>query len=67
LLADLIVIDGDPRENVRLSRNVDLVMVNGRLYDAATLEQIEPERKPLPAGPFLETLVDDIGDGCLFH
>jgi imidazolonepropionase-like amidohydrolase len=67
LLADLIVIDGDPRENVRLSRTVDLVMVNGRLSDAATLEQIEPERRPLPAGPFLETVVDDIGDGCLFH
>ena len=39
-LADLIVIDGNPLEDLHLSANVWQVMVNGRLYDAATMNQI---------------------------
>ncbi|MEW5795293.1 MAG: amidohydrolase family protein [Candidatus Zixiibacteriota bacterium] len=66
LLADLIVIDGDPTLDIRLSENVLYTMFNGRLYDAATLEQLEPERKPLPAGPNLENVVgEDIGHSCV--
>lgn len=29
------------------------------LYDALTLEQLEPRRKPLPRGPNLEGLIGD--------
>ncbi len=39
-LADVIVIDGNPLENIRLSENVSYTMVNGRLYEAATMNQI---------------------------
>lgn len=39
-LADLIVIDGNPLENLRDTENVLYTMVNGRLYDAATLNEI---------------------------
>ncbi|HSR54417.1 MAG TPA: amidohydrolase family protein [Acidobacteriota bacterium] len=39
-LADLILIDGNPLQDIRTSENVDLVMVNGRLYDALTLDQV---------------------------
>jgi imidazolonepropionase-like amidohydrolase len=39
-LADLIVIDGDPLEDLRVSERVTYTMVNGRLYDAATMNQI---------------------------
>lgn len=39
-LADVIVIDGNPLENIRLSERVLYTMANGRLYDAATMDQI---------------------------
>ena len=49
-LADLVVLDRNPLENIRNSDSVRLVMVNGRLYDAATLNELgnHPRvRKPL--------------------
>ena len=39
-LADVIVIDGDPLQDIRVSENVAYTMVNGRLYDAATMNQV---------------------------
>lgn len=39
-LADLIVIDGNPLENIQESENVEMTMVNGRLYDAATMNEV---------------------------
>lgn len=39
-LADLIVLDKNPLENIRNSESVRYTMVNGRLYDAATLDEI---------------------------
>ncbi len=66
LLADIIVIDGDPLNDIRQSENVLYVMINGRLYDARTLEQLEPERKPLGKGPNLEgVLGSDVSTDCL--
>lgn len=49
-LADLVVLDHDPLENVRNSETVRYVMVNGRLYDAATLAQLgnHPASAPEP-------------------
>lgn len=38
-LADLVVIDGDVTKNIRVSDKITHVMLNGRLYDAATLEE----------------------------
>jgi imidazolonepropionase-like amidohydrolase len=38
-LADVTVIDGDPLTDIRASEKVSWVMVNGRLYDAATLNE----------------------------
>ena len=49
-LADLFVVDGDVLENIRLSENVAYTMLNGRLYDAANMNQLAPEeleRAPL--------------------
>ncbi len=39
-LADLIVLDQDPLENIRNTEHVSRVMVNGRLYDAWTMNEI---------------------------
>ncbi len=39
-LADLIVLDGNPLQDLKHSRSVRYTMVNGRLYDAATLNEV---------------------------
>ena len=41
-LADLIVLDRNPLENIKNSESVAMVMLNGRLYDARTLNEIGP-------------------------
>jgi len=41
-LADLFVVDGNPLENLRQSENVVYTMINGRLYDAKTMDQVAP-------------------------
>ena len=48
-LADLAILSANPLDNLRDSERVDWVMVNGRLYDAATMHQVgnhPAERKP---------------------
>ncbi len=39
-LADLIVLDKNPLENIRNSESIRYTMVNGRLYDSATMNEI---------------------------
>ncbi|MFC7538013.1 amidohydrolase family protein [Sphingomonas sp. GCM10030256] len=38
-LADLVILDANPVENIRNSDKVNMVMLGGRLYDAATLNE----------------------------
>lgn len=47
-LADIIVLDANPLENIRNSNTVRMVMKNGRLYDADTLAEIYPRERPAP-------------------
>ena len=49
-LADLIVMDKNPLENIRNSDSVHYVMINGRLYDANTMDEIG--NHPLKRGEF---------------
>jgi imidazolonepropionase-like amidohydrolase len=46
-LADLIVLDANPLENIHNTAKIAEVMKNGRLYDAATLNETYPRQKPL--------------------
>ncbi len=48
-LADLVVMDRNPLENIRNSESVSMVMLNGRLYDAKTLDEIGNHPRPHPA------------------
>src|SRR5690606_10804038 len=41
-LADLVVLDQNPLENIRNSESVRYVMVNGALYDVRTMNQVAP-------------------------
>jgi len=47
-LADLVVLDRNPLEDIRNTNSVSAVMKNGRLYDAATLNEVWPRRRTLP-------------------
>lgn len=39
-LADLLVLDKDPLRDIRNSRHIRYTMINGRIYDARTMDQI---------------------------
>jgi len=44
-LADLVVLDKNPLENIRNSNSVKYVMQNGRLYDGNTLAEVWPNAR----------------------
>ena len=44
-LADLVILDKNPLENIRNTNTVNMVMKNGRLYDGNTLNELAPTRK----------------------
>ncbi|MFN2564400.1 MAG: amidohydrolase family protein [Gemmatimonadaceae bacterium] len=48
-LADLVVLDANPLENIRNTNTIRYVMKNGRLYDGRTLDEVYPTRRALPA------------------
>jgi Tol biopolymer transport system component/imidazolonepropionase-like amidohydrolase len=45
-LADLVVLDRNPLEDIRNSESVRMVMVNGRLFDAGTMNEIGNHPRP---------------------
>ncbi|HXV85910.1 MAG TPA: amidohydrolase family protein [Gemmatimonadales bacterium] len=49
-LADLVVLDRNPLENIRHTNSVRFVMKNGRLYDGNTLDEVHPRQRK--AGPY---------------
>jgi hypothetical protein len=49
-LADLVILEANPLEDLRNSKAIDRVMRNGRLYDGDTLDEVWPRQRP--AGPF---------------
>ncbi|HZY77932.1 MAG TPA: amidohydrolase family protein [Cyclobacteriaceae bacterium] len=48
-LADLVILDKNPLENIRNSNSVIRVMKNGRLYDGNTLDEVYPLQKKAPS------------------
>ncbi len=48
-LADLLVLDADPLADIRNSTSIRYVMLNGRLFDAATMAQLGNHPMPAPA------------------
>ncbi len=52
--ADLVVLGSDPRADIRASRDTVAVMKNGRLYNAATLDELWPRRKAFDAPWFAD-------------
>ncbi len=46
-MADLIVLDANPLDDLKNTVKISEVMKNGRLYDAATLNETYPRQKQL--------------------
>ena len=47
-LADLIVLDANPLEDIHNTNTVRFVMKNGRLYEGDTLNEMWPRQRQLP-------------------
>ena len=46
-LADILIMDKNPLENIRNSNTIKYVIKNGRLYDAGTMDEIYPAQRKL--------------------
>jgi len=47
-LADLVIMDKNPLDDIRNTNTVSQVMKNGRLYDGNTLDEVYPRQKKAP-------------------
>ena len=47
-LADLVILDRNPLDDIRNSDSASMVMLNGRLYDASTLAETWPRQGSAP-------------------
>lgn len=48
-LADLLILDSNPLENIRNTNTINKVMKNGRLYDGNTLDEVYPTQRRAPS------------------
>ena len=46
-LADMVILDANPLENIRNTETIYRVVQNGRLYEGDTLDQVWPDATPL--------------------
>lgn len=46
-LADLVILNKNPLENIKNTKEISHVMMNGRLYEGNTLDEVYPQQKPL--------------------
>jgi Tol biopolymer transport system component len=51
-LADLIVLDANPLDDIRNTNVIRYVVKNGRIYDGNTLDEIWPRERPLELPPY---------------
>jgi Tol biopolymer transport system component len=51
-MADLVVFDKNPLDDLRNTTAIRYVMKNGRLYDGNTLDEVYPRTRPLPRYPW---------------
>jgi hypothetical protein len=52
-LADLVILSDNPLDDIRATESLTHVMVNGRLFDADTLDEEWPRQRPLPFRGFV--------------
>ena len=47
-LADILVLDANPLDNIRNTNTIRYVMKNGRVYDGNTLAEVWPRQREMP-------------------
>ena len=47
-LADLIVLDANPLDDIKNTNTIRFVMKNGRVYEGSTLNEIWPRQRAMP-------------------
>ena len=47
-LADLVILDANPLDDIRNTNTIGRVMMNGRLYDGGTLDEVWPRQRAAP-------------------
>ncbi|MEO5510062.1 MAG: amidohydrolase family protein [Longimicrobiales bacterium] len=52
-LADLVILDANPLENIKNTNTIRWVMKNGRLYEGDTLNETYPRQKKLDLGDWI--------------
>ncbi len=57
-LADLVILDANPLDDIRNTNTVSQVMMNGRLYDGNTLDELWPRMRPAPDEPWRHAAPD---------
>jgi Tol biopolymer transport system component len=54
-LADLVILDANPLDDIRNTNSIRYVMKNGRLYEGDTLDELWPRRQQAAAEPWRNT------------
>ena len=62
-LADLVVLEANPLDDIRNTNRIRYVMKNGRLYDADTLDERWPRERPLGEPVWLGDEPDGVAAG----
>ena len=44
-MADLVILNKDPLENIRNTNEIEMVMIDGKLYNANNLDQVYPKKE----------------------
>jgi Tol biopolymer transport system component len=57
-LADLVILDGNPLEDIRHTNTIRYVMKNGRLYEGDTLNEVWPRQRPARDEPWRHAAPD---------
>ena len=47
-LADILVLDGNPLDDIKNTNTIRFVMKNGRVYDGNSLAEVWPRQRPMP-------------------
>jgi len=62
-LADLVILDANPLDDIHNTNTIHEVMLNGRLYDGDTLNEVWPTAAPLPDMWWWNTEPDGVPGG----
>ena len=47
-LADLLILNSNPLDDIRNSKDLEFILKNGYMYEAETLDEVFPKQKELP-------------------